>query len=104
MCERCTVHHGRHANGDNRHAECFLVERRTGVSHAGPRRNAGICQLHRTQQPRQPTGGKRIHGDDSGRAHAVEHTADDLAGLDAGLSEHTRSQCGNGPPVRENSG
>ena len=73
MCERCTVHHGRHANGDNRHAECFLVERRTGVSHAGPRRNAGSCQLDGVQQPGEPSRRKGIHRDDSGRAHAVEH-------------------------------
>ena len=104
MGERAAVRDRGYADGQHRNAERLPVERGARVVHARAGDDAGVGKLHGAHQAAEAAGRERVDGDDRTGTHMVEHAPDDLAGLDARLTEHARREYAYRPPGCEKFG
>ena len=86
--QRGGIHHCGDADGNHRHPQRLLVQRRTVVPHAGAGDDAGVAQLHRGAHPAHPPGGQGVHRDDHGRLHLLHQAPHRLGGLHSRGAQH----------------
>lgn len=104
MGERAAVRDRGHADGHHRNAERLPVERGARVVYARAGDDAGVGKLHGAHKAAEAAGRKCVDGDDRAGTHMVEHAPDDLAGLDARLTEHARREYAHRTPGCEKFG